>query len=431
MKISKKLVALSFTIPLAYSTEMNEISNNPELGQASKNIRQGQELLELSTGILDSTCIVLNRLSELAIQSASDTVGAAERSILNQEYTALLNQIDFNTKMAVWGGVKIFSGGVGDINSFPENENSLMSNYGLSSIPNSLKNAAPFDITGLVFGVVTNVNVRLIKPSTYELNVDVGSQKFNAVTEPRNCASINFEGAIDRTNKFSILYADCVDGITNSRTFQQALYDYFLLGATAKAAKFVPKIGKAPASWTVEPGPATDPGLYALTYQKANAGSTGYFGLTNGNYFETLDVTSAAAMTQNVMFRNGFMVKLNNFDGTSDIGEQVLYDVSRGSGLCLSLQVGKNIDDRISVSFRPINTGALGLTGSDIKTNVYAHDALLRINRAESMMISYIAELGAVHQQLKYVYNNLQIINKIPKELIEIDGKNLTFESVR
>jgi flagellin len=64
------------------------------LTQAERNAQDGVSLVQVAEGGLHEISSILIRLRELAVQSASDTVGPTERKFLNTEYEALMAEID-------------------------------------------------------------------------------------------------------------------------------------------------------------------------------------------------------------------------------------------------------------------------------------------------------------------------------------------------
>ena len=64
------------------------------LKQAKRNAQDGVSLIQVSEGGLNECTNILIRLRELAIQSASDTVGDKERSFTDREFQALKSEMD-------------------------------------------------------------------------------------------------------------------------------------------------------------------------------------------------------------------------------------------------------------------------------------------------------------------------------------------------
>jgi flagellin len=64
------------------------------LDQASRNAQDGISLIQTAEGALNETHSILQRMRELAVQSASDTNVADDRTALNDEFQELINEID-------------------------------------------------------------------------------------------------------------------------------------------------------------------------------------------------------------------------------------------------------------------------------------------------------------------------------------------------
>jgi flagellin len=63
-------------------------------GQAQKNAQDGVAALNIAEGAANEVSSILQRMRELAIQSANDTLTTTERGYTNQEFTALRSEID-------------------------------------------------------------------------------------------------------------------------------------------------------------------------------------------------------------------------------------------------------------------------------------------------------------------------------------------------
>ena len=81
------------------------------LNQASRNAQDGISLLQTAEGALQETHTILQRMRELAVQSASDTVTNEDRAEVQKEINALRVEIDristdteFNTQKLLNGG---------------------------------------------------------------------------------------------------------------------------------------------------------------------------------------------------------------------------------------------------------------------------------------------------------------------------------------
>lgn len=80
------------------------------LGQAGRNAEDGISLVQIAEGALSETSNILIRLRELAVQAASDTIGATERKFLNVEFEQLTSEIDRIANSTEFNRVPLLNG---------------------------------------------------------------------------------------------------------------------------------------------------------------------------------------------------------------------------------------------------------------------------------------------------------------------------------
>lgn len=78
--------------------------------QANRNANDGISMIQVAEGGLDETGNILIRLRELAIQSASDTVGETERGYTDMEYQQLKSEMDRISQTTVFNDVELLNG---------------------------------------------------------------------------------------------------------------------------------------------------------------------------------------------------------------------------------------------------------------------------------------------------------------------------------
>jgi flagellin len=83
------------------------------LNQAVRNLNDGVNLLQTAEGALNETTNMLQRMRELAVQSASGTYSTTQRSYLQTEFTALNSQIDKIASETTWNGYTVLTGTTG------------------------------------------------------------------------------------------------------------------------------------------------------------------------------------------------------------------------------------------------------------------------------------------------------------------------------
>lgn len=78
--------------------------------QANRNANDGVSLLQIAEGGLVENSNILNRLRELAIQAASDTIGDTERSFIQKEVDQLTAEVDRISQGTKFGDVQLLNG---------------------------------------------------------------------------------------------------------------------------------------------------------------------------------------------------------------------------------------------------------------------------------------------------------------------------------
>jgi len=80
------------------------------LNQAVRNANDGISMLQTADGAMIEQTNLLQRMRELAVQSATDTVTTSQKGYLDIEYQKLLNEIDRIGDMTQWNDTKILDG---------------------------------------------------------------------------------------------------------------------------------------------------------------------------------------------------------------------------------------------------------------------------------------------------------------------------------
>ena len=96
---------------LAITTRMT--SQIRGLDQAIRNANDAVSMIQTAEGALDEITAMLQRMRELAIQAGTGTTDVADRSYLNNEYTALRSEIDRVADNTQWNGRAILNGNAG------------------------------------------------------------------------------------------------------------------------------------------------------------------------------------------------------------------------------------------------------------------------------------------------------------------------------
>jgi flagellin len=96
---------------LAISNKMN--AQIKGLNQAVRNANDGISMIQTAEGATKEVTNMLQRMRELAVQSANDTNTLDDRDALEKEFGQLTEEIDRIATTTEWNGMKLFSEAVG------------------------------------------------------------------------------------------------------------------------------------------------------------------------------------------------------------------------------------------------------------------------------------------------------------------------------
>ena len=80
------------------------------LKMAQRNTNDGISMIQTAEGALDETADILNRMRELAVESASEVLQATERAYLQTEFTALQGEIERIADSTEFNGLNLSDG---------------------------------------------------------------------------------------------------------------------------------------------------------------------------------------------------------------------------------------------------------------------------------------------------------------------------------
>ncbi len=131
------------------------------LGQARRNAMDGVSLVQTAEGSLEETTNMLTRLRELAVQAASDTVGATERGFINKEFVALKDEIDRIANVTEFNGTRLIVGNA-DLPEEIRNQD--------STFPLEVQVGKDYFATSAVDGIDNPNQVNIIKIDLQNIN---------------------------------------------------------------------------------------------------------------------------------------------------------------------------------------------------------------------------------------------------------------------
>lgn len=304
------------------------------LQAATQNAQNGISLIQTAEGALTEVHSILQRIRELAVQAANDTMTDADRSELQKEITNLKSEIDrigndteFNTR-------KLLNG---DLTTATTAQGTVLKSVVLHNSAGSLVTQTSADSIGLV--------------SLWDAN----------------------------DNAFG-LASDNVITIQGYKTNGTWVSTTLTVTGTTTVASLMAKM-------------STDFGAASISVNASGRIQiTGNNGTANAIFGVKLSVANATL----------FNDKLSNFEET-----QSAQDTANDKSL--SIQIGANAAQSMSVGVSNMRSSALALSSVDVSTKQGAQNAITVVDRALTTVSSQRATLGAAQNRLQYTINNLGV----------------------
>ena len=83
---------------------------------AGRNINDGMSIIAIAEGASNEVANILVRMRELAVQSASETLGGEERSYIQSEFSSLSQEVDRISNVTEFNGIPLTNGTTASIN---------------------------------------------------------------------------------------------------------------------------------------------------------------------------------------------------------------------------------------------------------------------------------------------------------------------------
>ena len=186
------------------------------LHQAMRNAADGQSMVDTAEGAMDEISNMLQRMRELSLQSASDTMNADDRVNLNAEIDQLIAEIDRVTDTTTFNGKNLLDGTAGSQtlqigNLSGETLSFSIGNMSSTALGTTLTNAAASEVTGnTATGVPATATVSQMAfngNDTYGFSLEVGDGAGGTETVTIAGASVVGNDAQDVADKINTAIA--------------------------------------------------------------------------------------------------------------------------------------------------------------------------------------------------------------------------------
>jgi len=396
---------------LAISEKMRSQIRGIEM--ASDNSQNAISLVQTAEGALTETHSILQRMNELAVQSASDTNETIDRNALQAEYSQLVTEID----------------DIADQTKF-NNRNLLDGTYsGATAEATHTGLASDLDVSVTTAASAGSITLNTISDWAATVTAANGTATADFTATAGITAGSVAGSVADGANYNGTYHLQATGSALNAMTFNLVDAD----GATVASTGSV----------TVTAGGANtlNFGNYGNLSITTGAGvtagnlTTAYDGTSSGNFSITIaggvDAVSVPSATL-----NGVQIKQGDTSATLATGVTIdlsaltsadwasqnalntaLYGSTTGSGSItvattaaktgLTVQTGANNGESLSININSMKSADLGLTGSTVATQAGAATAINTVTDAINEVSTQRANLGAYQNRLEHKINNL------------------------
>jgi len=207
------------------------------LNQAVRNANDGISLLQTADGAMVEQSNMLQRMRELAVQAATDTVTPEQKSYLNQEYEALRDEIDRIGASTQWNGENLLdaSGGTdGDgVYNFQVGANSgqtisvtiVNADTAAGGLYVGLSASKIYDIangteTTFANGAIDDIDAALVLANEQRAAIGAGINRLTYAAD--NLANVSMNTSASRSRIEDTDYAQASTELARTQIIQQA-----------------------------------------------------------------------------------------------------------------------------------------------------------------------------------------------------------------
>lgn len=415
------------------------------LETAQKNAKDGISLVQTAEGALTEVHDMLNRMVELASQSANGTYDVTDREQLQKEVSQLQEEIDRIADSSNFNGIKLLDGSLeaGGSTAVEISGVTVTETGGEASslaTGNAAFTAASLNALGtgdqIRLSMTTadgaGYSVTLTKKGdtlvdeatgkTYSLTAGAATQDElnSALTDAINKATGGaFKATMDTTGKLTLKSdatgagAPVIDSINVSQIKKDGTSKDVALGNLTKAAPTAAKLEIDGNNITAVAAGAEDDakdGIFSINGQKFVLAESGA-DLDAIKQVAGSDVTVVIGdkigdAAQQIAQATGLKI-------TAD-GANTGIKISTGSGKPLTLQIGDTSDsyNKLDVEVSDMHASALGISGLDIRTQDGAAAAIDLIKNAINSVSDVRGTLGATQNRLDHTINNLSVMTE-------------------
>lgn len=359
------------------------------LETAQKNANDGISLVQTAEGALTEVHSMLNRMVELADQSANGTYdNATDRANLQKEITSLKDEIDRISEGTNFNGINLLDGSLGG---------------GATGATGTFTNDASDDFKVTLLAAK---GVSLTFADGSAATTSTATMSGNAITVTLAADSAATYSAAD-INK--LLADNGIDAkISLDKDISVAAGDGGTMSAITASE---PKYAKATVGGVDFESTKAGSITSNITISTINGSAGQSAGVDeNGNVFLNLKGTETVDEINALLNKSGIDLKATKL-GTLATGTGALAGGAGVGADGLTLQIGDTADsfNQLTVRVGNMSSASLGIGSVDISTQEGGKSAVQLIKNAINSVSSTRGDLGAIQNRLEHTINNLSV----------------------
>ena len=195
------------------------------LNQAIRNANDGISVVQIAEGALDEVTTILQRMRDLAVQAANDSLGSTERTYLQTEQGALANALDDVTSAAAFGDTALLGGGFNNQTfqiGADAGDTMAVTISGVSTGTLSVSSGGSISLSSAALASVAIASIDDAIASVNEDRAELGAYQSQLESTIRNLANVAENTAAARSRIMDTDYAAETANLTKAQILQQA-----------------------------------------------------------------------------------------------------------------------------------------------------------------------------------------------------------------
>ncbi len=361
------------------------------LDQAQRNAQDGISYIQTAEGALNETHSILQRMRELAVQSASGSNTDTDRAAIQDEIKQLKSEVDRIASTTEFNTMKLLDGSKGTTAAVSGTDThklggTTIADASLTADTYQLKSVAAGTLSATVGTSTTGITSSAafdFTDTTKIAGLDLGEYTL----EFKGSSATSMDIYLKDKNGVTILSAtgqDISSGAASDVTLSSGSLKF-----TVKKEAAAGQYSEGTTKFTLE-------GNFAANKLTVTGNS--------GSGATLYSNSSALKLTSSDLDANGLRLHLTTDAILAAAGSTTNIKVTNNSA---EFQIGANQTQTMKVGIQAMDTKALGIDKIDLSTQTGAQAAITAINNAIEKVSTQRSALGAYQNRLEHTINNL------------------------